>query len=117
MELDCNIYYVEAEKHSDEGGISVDWREAQEDFRSVRLEKIDGGQNAHRYYQVCFQPTLLDEGAVLRMYGRKGGQQRLLITPATNLVQAWPLIRRTVQRRLQHGYQVVALDCTAPTEG
>jgi predicted DNA-binding WGR domain protein len=76
-------------------------------FRGLLLDRDDPPRNARRFYLVAWQPTLFDEGAVIRLYGRKGGFQRLLTTPFPSLAAAWPFIRATIRRRLRHGYRVV----------
>lgn len=48
-------------------------------------ERTDPAANARRYYQVSWEPTLLDDGAVVRTYGRKGRWKRVAITPFLSL--------------------------------
>jgi predicted DNA-binding WGR domain protein len=56
---------------------------------------------------VSWQATLFSEGAVVRLWGRKGETQRELATPFASLTEAWPLLRRVLRRRLRRGYRVV----------
>ena len=86
----------------------MDLTDCAPDFRSLYLVKIDRAKNQQRYYSITWQPTLLDDGAVVRVYGRIGGQQRVLApAPFESLEEAWPLIRSVVRTRLRHGYQVI----------
>ncbi len=80
---------------------------APEDFRFVLFDRTDPPQNASRFYLVGWLPTLLDDGAVVIMYGRKGSSQRMRILPFASLEAAWPTIRAAVRTRVRHGYGVV----------
>ncbi|MFQ5856024.1 MAG: WGR domain-containing protein [Anaerolineae bacterium] len=86
----------------------MDWESPPSDFRFVLFERVEPEDNAHRFYLVGWLPTLLEEGAVVRLYGRKGGAQRTLTTPFSSLTEAWPFIRSVIKTRLRHGYRVVA---------
>lgn len=86
----------------------MDWESPPSDFRFVQFERVEPAENVHRFYLVAWLPTLLDDGAVVRLYGRKGGAQRTLTTPFPSLQEAWPLIRSVIKARLRHGYRVVA---------
>ena len=85
-----------------------EWSAPPADFDRVIFDRIDPALNARRFYQVSWEPTLLDEGAVVRTYGRKGRWKRVAITPFPSLEVAWPFIRATIRTRLRHGYRVVA---------
>lgn len=86
----------------------MDWDDPQEGFRFVLLERVEPEKNMHKYYLVAWMPTLFDKGAVVRIFGRKGGFQRVLAPkPHESLHEAWPIIRRVVKTRLRHGYRVV----------
>ena len=51
---------------------------------------------------------MIDEWAVVRIHGRKGGFQRVLLpTPFRSLAEAWPVIKRTILARVRRGYSVV----------
>ncbi|MBA3530974.1 MAG: WGR domain-containing protein [Ardenticatenales bacterium] len=52
------------------------------------LDRDDPAQNQHRFYEIRWQATLLDAGAVVRTWGRKGGLQRLQVTPFDTLEAA-----------------------------
>jgi predicted DNA-binding WGR domain protein len=86
----------------------MDWESPPQNFRFVLFDRTDRSKNAHRFYWVGWQPTLFDERAVVRIYGRKGETQRTVTTPFDSLEQAWPLIRSVIKARLRHGYQIVA---------
>jgi predicted DNA-binding WGR domain protein len=68
---------------------------------------VDPAANARGYYRIAWEPTLLDDHAVIRSYGRKGAWQRTCITPFPSFEAAWPLIRASLKTRLRHGYRVV----------
>ncbi len=84
-----------------------EWTEPPVDFGQVLFDRTDLAFNARRFYQVSWEPTLLDEGAVVRTYGRKGRWKRVAVTPFPSLAAAWPFIRATIRTRLRHGYRVV----------
>jgi predicted DNA-binding WGR domain protein len=76
-------------------------------FTYLLLERVDLEQNENRFYYLAWQPSLFDYGTVVRMYGRRDGQQRKLSPiPYPSLADAWPLIRSIIRRRLRHGYQL-----------
>ena len=72
----------------------------------ILFERVNPERNEERFYYLGWQPTLLDAGAVIRIYGRKGGQQRTLVTPCPTLEDAAPLVRRVIRRRLRNGYRI-----------
>ena len=84
-----------------------EWSEPPADFGQVLLDRTDPVLNARRFYQVSWEPTLLDDGAVVRTYGRKGRWKRVAVTPFPSLEIAWPFIRATIRTRLRHGYRIV----------
>ncbi len=88
----------------------MDWSAPPEDFRFVLFERVDRAENMARYYLVGWQPTLFDQGAVVRFYGRKNGVQQQVMTPQPfdSLAEAWPLLRSVIRTRLRHDYRVVA---------
>ncbi len=67
-----------------------------------------------RFYLLAWCSTLLDSGAVVRLYGRKGRWQRFLTTPFDSLDDAWPLIRATIRARLRNKYRIVELYAETP---
>jgi hypothetical protein len=85
------------------------WTNPPSDFRCVLFDRTDPPKNAQRFYLVGWLPTLLDDGAVVMMYGRKGASQRTRILPFASLAVAWPTIRATICARLRHVYRIVML--------
>ncbi len=80
-----------------------------EDFRYILFEKTDRKQNIARFYYLAWQATLLDTGAVVRLYGRKGGWQRMLAPlPFASLRDARPMLNALIKRRLKRGYRVMS---------
>lgn len=72
----------------------MDWSQPPPDFSYVAFERVNGAANQHRYYCLAWWPTLFETGAVVRMFGHKGGAQRVLAPlPFASLGQAWPTIR------------------------
>lgn len=85
----------------------MDWEKPPSDFRFVLFEMTDHKTNRHRFYYLAWQETLLDAGAVVRIWGRKGGHQRHLSPqPFASLEDAWSLLRSIIKTRLRHGYCV-----------
>lgn len=85
----------------------MDWEKPLPGFRLLLFEMTDYAMNSHRFYYLAWQPTLLDAGTVVRIWGRKGGQQRHLSPqPFASLEDAWPLLRSIIKTRLRHGYRV-----------
>lgn len=78
-------------------------------FTSLSFELVNPARNEGRFYYLAWQPTLLDDGAVVRIYGRKGGRRRVMApAPFPSLDEAWPMIRAIIRRRLRRGYRIVA---------
>jgi predicted DNA-binding WGR domain protein len=78
-------------------------------FTYLLFERINPAKNEARFYYLAWEPTLFDAGAVVRIYGRKGGRRRVMAPAAfASLGEAWPLIRSLIRRRLRHGYRLVA---------
>ena len=81
----------------------MDWEALPSDFRFVLFECVEPEENVHRFYLVAWLPTLFEEGAIVGVYGCKGGAQRTLTTPFPSLTEAWPFIRSLIKARLRHG--------------
>ena len=73
----------------------------------VRFASIDPEQNRLRFYDLCWQPTLFGEGALVRVWGRQGQLGRVRATVYPDRAQAQAAIRSLVRRRLAHGYQLL----------
>jgi predicted DNA-binding WGR domain protein len=86
----------------------MDWENPPPGFQYILFELINPHKNMRRFYYLGFQATLIDESAVVRFWGRIGGQQRHLSPqPFASLEEAWPLLRSIIRARLRHGYRVV----------
>ena len=77
-------------------------------FTYLLFERVNPEKNEARFYYLAWQPTLFDAGAVVRIYGRKGGRRRIMAPlPFSSLEAAWPMIRSLIRLRLRHGYHLV----------
>ena len=76
-------------------------------FRAfVRLESRDPEANRDRYYDLLWQPTLFGEGALVRVWGRRGHSATTRVRVFADRVCAQKDVRRLVRLRLRHGYRV-----------
>ena len=92
------------------------WQTPPDNFHSILFERVDPTRNEDRYYYLGWQPTLFDTGAVVRIFGRKGVSQRVMVPePYPSLNDAWSTIRKHVRTRLRHGYRVVSWSMAEPT--
>lgn len=80
-------------------------------FDFLLFERINPVQNEYRFYYLGWQPSLFDEGVVVRIAGRKldGRQQVMAPLPYASFEEAWPTIRALIRKRLRHGYQMVGM--------
>ena len=78
------------------------------DGTSVLLHRINVQKNEARFYFISIGPSLLDDYAVLRMWGRIGGHQRSMVSPCTSAEEAQALADRLVRRRMGRGYSIVS---------
>jgi predicted DNA-binding WGR domain protein len=85
----------------------MDWTNPPDNFSYVLFDLVNPEINQNRFYYIAYQPTLVDAGAVIILYGRKGESQRVLVAPFDSLEAAWPKIERAIRRRLSHGYRLV----------
>jgi len=85
----------------------MDFEQAPDRFGYIVFDRTDRDADARRFYMIDWQATLLDDGAVVRTFGRKGRWKRVLTTPFPSLRAAWPLIRATVKTRLRHQYRII----------
>jgi predicted DNA-binding WGR domain protein len=75
--------------------------------RLVHLQRVNPERNEQRYYIVQVGPSLLDDYAVLRVWGRMGGQQRHTVIACQSQAEADRLADSLIRRRLRHGYVTV----------
>ena len=76
-------------------------------FRAyVRFESRDPQQNRDRYYDLLWQPTLFGEGALVRVWGRRGQSATTRVRTYPDRACAQSAVRQLVRTRLRHGYQV-----------
>jgi predicted DNA-binding WGR domain protein len=68
------------------------------------LTRTDPARNIDRFYVVEIMPTLFGEFALLRENGRRGSPGTLRLTSYQQRADAEAAERRTIKRRLQHGY-------------
>lgn len=71
------------------------------------LHRINPARNEARFYYVLVGPALLDQHAVIRVWGRIGGQQRMLVTPCQDDRETQTLAERLIRRRLKRGYTLI----------
>ncbi len=73
----------------------------------LRLVSIDASRNPARFYLLQWHPTLWDDVALVRVWGRIGsrGRAKVLLHAASPTVNA--AVERLVRRRLRHGYRLV----------
>ena len=72
----------------------------------IRFESADPSRNRQRFYDLLCQPTLWGEGALVRVWGRRGRPGVSRATVYADRRQAQPQVVQLVRRRLAHGYQV-----------
>ena len=76
-------------------------------FRAyVRFESRDPEQDRDRYYDLLWQPTLFGEGALVRVWGRRGQSATTRVTTYADRRCAQRAVRQLVRLRLRHGYRV-----------
>ena len=73
----------------------------------VRCESLDPAKNRARFYTITWQPALWGGGALVRRWGRLGGQGRSLTHFYPDRASAQESVERLIRRRLQRGYAVV----------
>jgi hypothetical protein len=78
-------------------------------FDYLLFERVNPAQNVYRFSSLAWQPSLVEDGVVVRIAGRKlnGRQQVLALLSYSSLEAAWPLIRRIIHTWLRHGYRMV----------
>ena len=79
-------------------------------FNSITFQRINSRWNEYRFYQIKWAPTLLDDGAIIRVYGRiNGGQRTMSPLPYPSLADAWSMICKQIRKRLKHDYLITGL--------
>ena len=78
------------------------------DSRTVYLQRVDPAKNEARFYWLHLGPSLVDDCAVMRMWGRIGGHQHRMVTAFQLEAEAQKLFDILVRRRLRGGYTLVA---------
>jgi predicted DNA-binding WGR domain protein len=71
------------------------------------LHRVNQERNEARFYLVIVGASLLDEHAVMRVWGRIGGYQRAMVTPCASAEEAEKLAGRLIRKRMRHGYSIV----------
>ena len=76
-------------------------------FRTyVRFASRDPHTNRDRYYDLLWQPTLFGEGALVRVWGRRGQSATTRVRTYPDRAGAQREVRQLVRTRLRHGYRV-----------
>ncbi len=70
----------------------------------VYLTKIDAARNMARFYSLDLQPTLFDEWALVRQWGRIGQAGQLRSTLYKKRDDAAAALERELRRRKRRGY-------------
>ena len=70
------------------------------------LTRDDAARNLHRFYIVQVMPNLFGNSTVLREWGRRGSPGTVRLTNYRRQGDAEAAERRTIKRRLQHGYNL-----------
>ena len=70
------------------------------------VSRTDPSPNVNRFYLVDVMPTLLGDWLVMRECGRGGSPGTMRLASHEHRVDADGAVRRSVRRRLQHGYRV-----------
>ena len=73
------------------------------------FHRIDEDKDEALFFLVQVGPSLLDEHAVLRVWGEIGGEQHHLVTPCASAEEAQSLARRVANQRLRQGYREVSM--------
>ena len=76
----------------------------------VRFVSLDPAKNRARFYTLTRQPALWGGGAIVRRWGRLGGQGWALTTfypDRASAQESQESVERLIRRRLRRGYQLV----------
>ena len=74
----------------------------------LMLERIDRPRNMARFYVISIEPTLFEDLALVRRWGRIGsaGRQRIDLHPSRSVAQVE--LEKWLQRKRRRGYQLRA---------
>ena len=74
----------------------------------LMLERIDGPRNMARFYVIAIEPTLFEDLALVRRWGRIGtaGRQRIDLHPSRKVAQVE--LEKWLARKCRRGYQIRA---------
>jgi predicted DNA-binding WGR domain protein len=75
----------------------------------ILLHRINPERNEARFYLIQIGASILDQHAVLRIWGRIGGAQRAMVTPCDSPESAQALADKLIRLRLRHGYQIASV--------
>ena len=75
-------------------------------MKAILLYRLNPDQNEKRFYWIQISPSLLDPWAVIRIWGRIGESQRILVTPCADEHAAIALGQRLLKKRLNRGYTI-----------
>jgi hypothetical protein len=73
----------------------MDFEQAPDDFGYVVFDRTDRVSLSRRFYMIAWQSTLLDGGAVVRTFRRKGRWKRVIATP---FPPRWAMPPRKLER-------------------
>jgi predicted DNA-binding WGR domain protein len=68
------------------------------------LIRTDPAKNLHRFYVVRLAPTLFGDWTLCCEWGRSGSPGTVRVTSFDSYEDAEKAERRTIKRRIQHGY-------------
>ena len=71
------------------------------------LTRTEPSRNIDRFYLVQVMPGLFGEWTVLREWGRRGSPGTVRLSSYARQDEAAIAERRTIKRRLQHGYKAI----------
>ena len=80
------------------------------------FHRINEDKDEARFYLVQVGPSLLDEHAVLQVWGEIGGIQHHRVTACATAAEARSLAQRVTNQRLRQGYFVVSMESSVHEE-
>ena len=73
------------------------------------LERVDPAQNMARFYVLSIEPTLFDDVALAREWGRLGSRGRRRLDLYKDAAQAREALETWLRRKSKRGYRPVLL--------